>query len=76
MKNINVEMELWQVMDLMTIVMKNSQNEKDRLDEYEEGSEMHDATLEYIDMNEQLYKVLNNALATQSEFHKTLEILK
>ena len=76
MKNINVEMELWQVMDLMTIVMKNSQNEKDRLDEYEEGSEMHDATLEYIDMNEQLYKVLNNALATQSEFHKTLKILK
>ena len=76
MKNINVEMELWQVMDLMTIVMKNSQNEKDRLEEYEEGSEMHDATLEYIDMNEQLYKVLNNALATQSEFHKTLKILK
>ena len=76
MKNINVEMELWQVMDLMAIVKYNTNHEKNRLDQYEEGTEMHDATLQSIDMNEQHYKVLNNALATQSEFHKTLKILK
>lgn len=69
-------MELWQVMDLMTIVNYNTNHEKNRLDQYEEGTEMHEATLQYIHMNEQLYKLLNNALATQSEFHKTLEILK
>lgn len=70
MKKINVEMELWQVMDLMTIVKHNSAHESDRLEEYEEGSEMYDATMEYINMNDQLYTILEQALLEQSEFHK------